>query len=79
MLTLRPVIGYDRALATAQLAQDAGTSLRDVAIMSGDIRPEEFDKLVAAKQMVGALSIMVHFMKELAAHAPRQTSHIEAL
>ena len=76
MLTLRPVIGYDRALATAHLAQDAGTSLRDAAIMSSDIRPEEFDKLVAAKQMVGVLSIMVQFMEELAARAPRSVADL---
>jgi predicted DNA-binding protein with PD1-like motif len=76
VLTLSPVIGYNRALAIAQLAQDAGTSLRDAAIMSGDIRPEEFDKLVAAKQMVGALSIMVQFMKELAARAPRSAADL---
>jgi hypothetical protein len=58
------------------LAQDAGTSLRDAAIMSGDSRPEKFDKLVAAKQIVGTFSIIVQFMEELAACALRSVADL---
>src|SRR5260221_1581421 len=50
---LSPVIGYDKASAIAHRAQDEGTSLRDAAIKSGAISPEEFDKIVVPKQMVG--------------------------
>jgi uncharacterized protein len=58
------------------LAQDAGTSLRDAAIMSGDIGLQEFDKLVAAKQIVGTFSIIVQFMEELAACALRSVADL---
>lgn len=44
--------------------------------MSGDIRLKAFDKLVAAKQMVGTFSIIVQFMAELAARALRSVADL---
>jgi hypothetical protein len=44
--------------------------------MSGDIGLQEFDKLVAAKQMVGTFSIIVQSMEELAACALRSVADL---
>ena len=50
---LSPVIGYDKASSIAHQANDAGTSLRDAAIHSGDISADQFDSIVVPEHMVG--------------------------
>jgi fumarate hydratase class II len=49
---LSPVIGYDKASAIAHKANDEGTTLREAALASGDISPEEFDRVVDPRAMV---------------------------
>lgn len=50
---LSPVIGYDKASAIAQRALDENTTLREVAVKSGFISAEDFDRIVDPKKMVG--------------------------
>jgi fumarate hydratase class II len=50
---LSPVVGYDKASSIAHRANDAGTSLRDAAIGSGDISADQFDSIVVPDHMVG--------------------------
>jgi fumarate hydratase, class II len=50
---LSPVIGYDQASAIAHRANDAGTSLREAAIQSGDVSGDQFDNIVIPDHMVG--------------------------
>jgi fumarate hydratase class II len=50
---LSPVIGYDKASAIAHKAFDENKTLREAAIESGYISPEEFDKIVVPENMVG--------------------------
>ncbi len=49
---LSPVLGYDRAAAIAHQALAENTTLRDVAVSSGYISAEEFDRLVDPAKMV---------------------------
>jgi fumarate hydratase, class II len=50
---LSPVIGYDKASAIAHHANDAGLSLKEAALESGDIDEKSFDDTVDPKKMVG--------------------------
>lgn len=53
VIALSPVIGYDKAAAIAHKALDENTTLREAAIATGFITPEEFDKTVVPENMVG--------------------------
>jgi fumarate hydratase class II len=49
---LTPAIGYDRASAIAKHAHKHGLSLREAALVQGEISGEEFDRWVRPEQMV---------------------------
>jgi fumarate hydratase class II len=49
---LTPVIGYDRACAIARHAHQHRLSLREAALVLGEISAEEFDQWVQASRMV---------------------------
>jgi fumarate hydratase class II len=49
---LTPVIGYDRASAIARHAHRHRLSLREAALMLGELSPEEFDRGVRPERMV---------------------------
>ncbi len=48
---LNPHIGYDKAAAIAKRAHREGLTLREAAIASGDVTPEQFDQWVVADAM----------------------------
>jgi fumarate hydratase class II len=48
---LAPRIGYDAAAQIAQRAHREGTTLREAALASGLVTPEEFDAIVDARRM----------------------------
>jgi fumarate hydratase class II len=50
---LSPVIGYDKASTIAHKANDEGTTLREAALATGYIDPDDFDKIVNPRKMVG--------------------------
>jgi len=50
---LAPTIGYDKAAAIAKTAHQRGLTLREAAIASGDVTPEEFDRIVRPEKMLG--------------------------
>ncbi len=50
---LSPVIGYQKAAHIAEQANEAGTTLREAALKSGDVDEATFDKVVDARTMVG--------------------------
>jgi fumarate hydratase class II len=50
---LSPLLGYDKAAYIAEKAYRDKTTLREAAISSGYITPEEFDKIVIPEKMVG--------------------------
>jgi len=50
---LTPAIGYDRASAIAKHAHQHQLSLKEAALILGDISAEDFDQLVQPQQMVG--------------------------
>jgi fumarate hydratase class II len=50
---LSPVIGYDKAAAIAQKANDEGLTLKEAALKSGCIDEKRFDAIVDPKKMVG--------------------------
>jgi fumarate hydratase, class II len=50
---LNPHIGYDKSASIAKKAHREGTSLRDAAIASGYVTPEDFDAWVRPEAMVG--------------------------
>jgi fumarate hydratase, class II len=50
---LSPVIGYDKAAAIANQANDQGTSLREAALASGYINGKDFDRIVDPAAMTG--------------------------
>ena len=50
---LAPAIGYDRASAIAKAAHDNGATLREEALRSGFVTPDEFDRLVRPEAMLG--------------------------
>ena len=49
---LTPVIGYDRACAIAKHAHNHQLSLREAALVLGEISAEEFDRWVQPQQMI---------------------------
>ena len=49
---LTPRIGYDAAARLAQRAHREGLTLREVAILEGELTPEEFDAIVVPSQLV---------------------------
>jgi len=49
---LTPVIGYDRACAIAKHAHQHRLSLREAALMLGQISAEEFDRCVSPERML---------------------------
>ncbi len=49
---LSPYIGYDKASAISDKADDDGTSLRDAALALG-VSAGDFDRIVVPKNMVG--------------------------
>ena len=51
---LTPAIGYDRATAIAKHAHRHGLSLREAALVLGEISAEEFDRWVQPEAMVNA-------------------------
>ena len=51
---LNPHIGYDKSAAIAKLAHLQGSSLREAAIASGHVTPEQFDAWVRPENMVGS-------------------------
>jgi fumarate hydratase class II len=51
---LNPHIGYDMAAAIAKQAHKSGSTLREAAVASGWVSPEQFDAWVKAEDMVGA-------------------------
>lgn len=51
---LNPHIGYDKAAQIAKKAHVEGTTLRDAAIASGHVTPEQFDAWVRPGTMTGA-------------------------
>jgi fumarate hydratase, class II len=52
---LNPVIGYDTAAKVAKKALDENISLKQAAAELGFIKPEEFDKWVDPKKMIGCI------------------------
>ena len=50
---LAPRIGYDNAAKIAKTAHINGTTLREEAVKGGYVTPEEFDRLVDPKKMIG--------------------------
>jgi fumarate hydratase class II len=49
---LTPAIGYDRACHIARHAHKHGLSLREAALVLGEISAEEFDRAVRPEAMV---------------------------
>ena len=49
---LNPHIGYDKAAQIAKKAHKEGTSLREAAIATGFVTPEQFDEWVRPEKMV---------------------------
>lgn len=52
---LNPVIGYDKAAKVAKKALYENISLKQAAAELGFIKPEEFDKWVDPKKMIGCI------------------------
>src|SRR5580658_8832539 len=50
---LSPVLGYDKASATAHKANDEGTTLREAALATGYVTAADFDRIVDPAAMVG--------------------------
>jgi fumarate hydratase class II len=50
---LAPKIGYDNAAKIAKTAHKNGTTLKEEAVKSGLVTPEEFDRLVRPEDMIG--------------------------
>jgi fumarate hydratase class II len=53
---LNTKIGYYKAAEIAQKAHREGTTLKEMAVKLGYVRPEEFDQWVKPENMVGKLS-----------------------
>ncbi|MBE9172815.1 class II fumarate hydratase [Cyanobium sp. LEGE 06143] len=51
---LTPVIGYDRASAIASHAHRQGLSLKEAALVLGELSGEDFDRWVQPSQMLGS-------------------------
>ncbi|MGN6530588.1 MAG: hypothetical protein ACTHK0_02385 [Ginsengibacter sp.] len=52
---MNPKIGYYKAAEIAQKAHKENTTLKEMAVKLGYVTPEEFDKWVNPKNMVGEL------------------------
>jgi fumarate hydratase class II len=52
---LNTKIGYYKAAEIAQKAHKQGTTLKEMAVKLGYVTPEEFDKWVDPKKMVGEI------------------------
>jgi fumarate hydratase class II len=50
---LSPAIGYDKASEIAHYAMEKDVSLREAALKLGYVKPEDFDRLVDPRKMVG--------------------------
>ena len=50
---LNPHIGYDKAAAIAKAAHHEGITLREAAIQSGYLTPEQYDEWVRPERMTG--------------------------
>ncbi|MBT2135045.1 class II fumarate hydratase [Croceibacterium sp. LX-88] len=50
---LAPAIGYDKAAAIAKQAHKSGATLREAAVASGYVTPEDYDRLVRPEDMLG--------------------------
>jgi fumarate hydratase class II len=48
---LNPLIGYEKAAKIAKLADRENLTLRDAALKSGLVTPEQFDEWVQPKKM----------------------------
>ena len=53
---LNPHIGYDKAAKIAKAAHQGGSTLREAALASGWVTPEQFDAWIVPEQMVGRIS-----------------------
>jgi fumarate hydratase, class II len=62
---LSPVIGYDKASAIAHKANDDGTTLRQAALATGYISPDDFDRIVKPSEMVGNPASRLHTAAEM--------------
>lgn len=49
---LAPHIGYEAAAKIAKQAQESGRTLREVAVSSGAVSPEDFDRIVRPETMI---------------------------
>lgn len=50
---LAPHIGYEAAAKIAKQAQESGLTLREVAVGSGAVSAEDFDRIVRPETMIG--------------------------
>lgn len=50
---LAPTIGYDKAAAIAKDAHARGVTLREAALCSGAVSPEDYDRIVRPEKMLG--------------------------
>ncbi|OJW59222.1 MAG: fumarate hydratase, class II [Sphingomonadales bacterium 63-6] len=50
---LAPTIGYDKAAAIAKEAHARGVTLREAALSSGAVTPEDYDRIVRPEKMLG--------------------------
>jgi fumarate hydratase class II len=50
---LAPHIGYDKASEIAKAAHKRGSTLREEAVRTGYVTPEDFDRLVRPEDMIG--------------------------
>jgi fumarate hydratase, class II len=51
---LTPHIGYDKAAAIAKKAHQEGTTLKEAAVTSGYVTPEQFEAWVKPESMIGS-------------------------
>jgi fumarate hydratase class II len=50
---LAPTIGYDQAAKIAKAAHEQGVTLREAALASGAVSPEDYDRIVRPETMLG--------------------------
>jgi fumarate hydratase class II len=50
---LAPKIGYDNAAKIAKTAHKNGTTLKEEALASGLVTPQEYDAIVRPETMIG--------------------------
>ena len=54
---LAPLIGYDQTAKIALQAHREGKTLREVALTSGAVTAEDFDRLVDPARMIGPRAV----------------------